>query len=179
MALICLTRIKPADWSHVGPLSRAIESAFGARTTVETSSIEIAGVYDASLGQHHCSALLREIAQIYAGRPGKILGVTEVDLAVPVFEFVFGEAVLGGKYSVISSFRLKNELYGLPPDPQLTVERLIKEAIHELGHNYGLIHCFNPHCVMNPSTFVEQIDAKSRRFCRSCQKQLDSSENNR
>jgi len=91
-----------------------------------------------------------------------------MDLYVPVLTYVFGEAQLNGKAAVVSSYRLRDELYGLPKNPQRLKERLEKEAVHELGHTFGLIHCRNPNCVMYATTYAEEIDLKSRNFCRVC-----------
>ena len=66
------------------------------------------------------------------------------------------------------AYRLDNRLYGLPPDRNRHLERLLKEAIHELGHTYQLIHCRRHPCVMMSSTYVEDIDQKSDRFCGEC-----------
>jgi len=52
------------------------------------------------------------------------------------------------------------------------VTRLVKEAIHELGHNFGLIHCNNQSCVMKSSTYVEEVDQKSVEMCSRCQETL-------
>jgi len=62
----------------------------------------------------------------------------------------------------------RNQFYGLKRNEQLLRDRLEKETIHELGHTFGLIHCRNDLCVMNVSTYVENIDIKSSRLCQSC-----------
>jgi archaemetzincin len=59
-------------------------------------------------------------------------------------------------------------MYGLPPDPGLLAARLEKEAIHEVGHTLGLVHCTDGACVMHASTYVEEIDLKDAQFCASC-----------
>ena len=51
-------------------------------------------------------------------------------------------------------------------------QRLLKEAVHELGHAYNLVHCHNHPCVMLSSTYAEDIDLKSAAFCAECRKQL-------
>jgi archaemetzincin len=96
------------------------------------------------------------------------LGVTDLDLYIPVLTFVFGEAQLAGGRAVVSTLRLRQEFYGLPADPELLGERLLKEALHELGHTYGLRHCPDYTCVMSSSNGVERIDLKSAEFCPTC-----------
>jgi len=86
--------------------------------------------------------------------------------------YVFGEAELDGRAAVVSAFRLDNELYGMPPDPDLLFERLVKESLHELGHTFGLMHCHRTDCVMSSSTYVEHIDLKNDRFCDRCLRAL-------
>ncbi len=71
----------------------------------------------------------------------RMLGVVAVDLYIPILTFVFGEAQMGGPCAVVSAHRLRQELYGLPPDPELFRQRVLKEAVHELGHTLNLTHC--------------------------------------
>jgi archaemetzincin len=49
---------------------------------------------------------------------------------------------------------------------------LRKEALHELGHAYGLLHCSLRECVMHASSYVEDIDSKGGFFCPLCQTEL-------
>lgn len=130
--------------------------------------------FDDSRGQYNSRMLLALLLRDL--RPGcaRILGVTGVDLFIPVLTFVFGEAQLDGRAAVVSCHRLANEPYGLPPDPPLLARRLNKEALHELGHNYGLLHCHRGSCVMASSTYVEEIDLKPDHFCERCQAQIAS-----
>jgi archaemetzincin len=102
----------------------------------------------------------------------RVLGVTASDLYVPVLTFVFGEAQLDGNCAVVSTARLKEEFYGLPPRPELLRERLVKEAAHELGHTFGLRHCADWRCVMTSSHAVERLDVKGAEFCRACKKPI-------
>ena len=105
-----------------------------------------------------------------AGLPERTLGVTAVDLFVPVLSFVFGEAQLGGKAALVSICRLQQEFYGLPPDDEMLTGRLLKEAVHELGHTYGLRHCDDWQCAMSSSHAVEKIDAKTPELCTRCRR---------
>jgi predicted Zn-dependent protease len=54
------------------------------------------------------------------------------------------------------------------PDDALLLDRLDKEATHELGHTFGLVHCIDPMCVMHASTYAEEIDFKGAEFCLQC-----------
>jgi len=98
----------------------------------------------------------------------RLLGVTTVDLYIPILTFVFGEAQLQGNCAVVSSFRLRQEFYGLPTDAGLFRARLLKESIHELGHTFELSHCDDYQCVMAPSHGVEWMDLKTEHLCESC-----------
>ena len=91
-----------------------------------------------------------------------------MDLYIPVLTFVFGEAQLADGGAVVSAHRLRQEFYGMPTDPELLHERLLKEALHELGHTYGLRHCPDYTCVMSSSNGVERIDLKGAEFCPTC-----------
>jgi archaemetzincin len=68
----------------------------------------------------------------------------------------------------MSVFRLHQRFYGLPEDERLFYERCEKEALHELGHTFGLVHCKLYECVMHYSNSIEQVDLKHSRFCPSC-----------
>jgi archaemetzincin len=106
----------------------------------------------------------------------RILGVTLFDLYIPILTYVFGEAQLKGQCAVVSTHRLHQEFYGLPADPALLRDRLLKEAIHELGHTMALSHCEDYQCVMSPSHGVEWIDLKSSRFCSACRSAMTNQE---
>jgi len=103
---------------------------------------------------------------------GKVLGVTAADLYVPHLNFVFGEAYCPGKVAVISINRLRPEFYNEPPDIRLLLSRMSKEAVHELGHTFGLNHCSNSKCVMYFSNSIVDTDAKGSVFCDRCLQNL-------
>ena len=100
----------------------------------------------------------------------KILGIIDQDLYVPKLNFVFGEA--SRRVAIISLTRLRNEFYSLPKDQTLFRKRVLTEAVHELGHTYGLEHCRNPHCVMFSSKSLIDTDLKGPDFCERCKSKI-------
>jgi len=126
--------------------------------------------FDARRGQYHATSILRRIHELAADRDVRLIGVTRHDLFVPILTFVFGEAELGGRCALVSIQRLEERFYGLPVRQELLRERLIKEAVHEIGHTYGLRHCEDWRCVMTSSHGVEKLDVKNPDFCRQCRR---------
>ncbi len=104
----------------------------------------------------------------------KLILLTDVDLFIPIFTFVFGLAKLGGQTGIVSIHRLNNIFYGLPKDNDLLIDRTVKEIIHELGHLLGLKHCENYYCVMASSTVVDELDTKGETYCSFCLNQINS-----
>ena len=87
--------------------------------------------------------------------------------------FLFGETNLKHYCSIVSSFNLKEEFYNRRNNYNLFKRRLIKEAIHEVGHLIlGPEHCVNDFCVMKYSSDISDIDKKSSHLCRECYEKL-------
>ncbi len=125
--------------------------------------------FETARNQYYSTKILKEILGDVPADAFKILGVTEKDLCIPILTYVFGEAQLGGTAAVVSLARLRQEFYNVASDKGLLLERLRKEALHELGHTFGLIHCGSRDCVMYLSNTVVNVDGKGRNFCRHCQ----------
>ena len=152
----------------LAPLAAKLAKVFSLQTIVHLPAFDPELAFDASRGQYNSRILLTQLLHDKPQSVTRILGVTGVDLFIPVFTYVFGEAQLDGPAAVVSTYRLDSQIYGLPPNRNVLFERLCKEAIHELGHTYHLIHCRRHPCVMIRSTYVEDIDLKSDRFCAGC-----------
>jgi archaemetzincin len=124
--------------------------------------------YDASRRQFDSTRILKEALPRIGAGALRLLAVTEADLFIPMLTFVFGQAQLGGPAALISTARLRQEFYGLPPDPPLLRRRAAKEALHELGHSFGLVHCLDLSCVLSLSSDIGQVDTKNGTFCPGC-----------
>ncbi|UCE38262.1 MAG: archaemetzincin family Zn-dependent metalloprotease [Thermoplasmata archaeon] len=132
----------------------------------ELSILEGASVpeksYNALRNQYE-SLLFLDLARQYPG--DRVLGITDVDLFAEPLNFVFGQAEISGKAAVISLSRLKGK-------KKIYYSRTVKEAVHELGHTFGLRHCDEETCVMHFSNCLAETDLKGEKYCASCDKDL-------
>ena len=158
-------------------LRRALEEVFVLPFETGKGLDELEFAYNPGRGQYHSTPILTRLSHLEGMKEfEKVLGVADVDLYVPRLNFVFGEALgLGGKFAVVSLTRLRQEFYGLAPERELFGQRALKEAVHELGHLYDLVHCDNPDCVMHFSNSLADTDRKGPSFCPGCRSRLKSS----
>ncbi len=140
-----------------------LERAFGRAAAVRQGGERPEGAYDAQREQWSSTRILAWLSRTVPD--GKILGVTDVDLFIPVLTFVFGEAQVGGRAAVVSTRRLGEP--GLP-DERIVLERLAKESVHEVGHLLGLLHCSASGCAMGRSAGVRDVDRKRVELCPAC-----------
>ena len=154
-------------------LAAALARTFRTPCQIRPETFDLSFALNGGRQQYHSTSIIQRMERA-VDPDARVLGVTASDLYVPVLTFVFGEAQLDGNCAVVSTARLKEEFYGLPGRQELLRERLLKEAVHELGHTFGLRHCADWHCVMTSSHAVERLDVKGAEFCRACRKPVFS-----
>lgn len=176
MRIISLMPIGPVDRALLEPLAEGLTQRLRVACAIQPDGLEAEFAFNPLRRQYHSSEILKKILRGPASESWKVLGITEMDLYIPVLTFVFGEAQLADGGAVVSTHRLRQEFYGLPTDPELLHDRLLKEALHELGHTYGLRHCPDYTCVMSSSNGVERIDLKNAEFCPACTRLMPGEE---
>jgi archaemetzincin len=168
-----LVGLGPVDPSYLEYLSLVLPEAIGMPFRVHDRILSVDASYDPVRAQWNAARILAELNVMETDPPaGRVLGVADVDLFIPILTFVFGLAHLGARSALISVHRLHSEYYGLAPDPELLLRRAEKEALHELGHTFELKHCADYGCVMHYSNAVEEVDLKEARFCAVCRRSL-------
>lgn len=158
--------------------ARIIESFSGILNQFEVLDYEPPDVEEIDAG------LLTQALEHEIG--GHILGVTEADLVdrsgPDFFNFVFGCKDTRNNVAVVSTRRLSGR------DPERLLQRLLKISLHELGHNFGLVHhysyepaCDGGYCPMTKGDFNRHgersyirsvVDARGFQFCEQCRKFL-------
>ena len=171
---IILVAVGKIDRNVMDWLKNDLSQVFNKQVSVGKGMPEPDDAFDRKRKQYSSTAILKAMMKQseYASYE-KILGIVDHDLFVPELNFVFGEA--GPKAAVISLTRLRQTFYRLPEDQDLFHRRVLTEAVHELGHTYGLGHCGNPRCVMFFSNSLSDTDRKGVEFCPRCGKNLQSS----
>jgi archaemetzincin len=173
MNVVHLLRIGTTETSLLEYLRERIPLELPVVCEILPFDLDPAPSYHPERQQFHSSELLQRMLALVRSKDWRFLAVADVDLYIPILQYVFGEAQIGGPCAVVSTFRLRQEFYGLDRDDSLLNQRLLKECVHELGHTLKLRHCQDYRCVMASSHAVEWIDLRSSSFCESCRGQLE------
>ena len=168
MKFLQLLPIGPVDLQLLDWLALALYEKFRVKAEIRSPALDPSLFLHAERQQYHSSEILASMQRYVNGNTWRLLGITQLDLYIPILTFVFGEAQLGGSSALVSYHRLQQEFYGLPADMDLLANRLLIEAVHELGHTLRLTHCHDYQCAMAPSHAVEWIDIKDSGFCEAC-----------
>lgn len=169
--VIAVAHVGEAPVEIFGILAPALRDAFGCDVVTAPDVSLPSSAYDPRRRQHLSTAVLDLLARVKRTEWDRLLGVADVDLYVPELNFVFGEGDPARGVAVFSLHRLRPPR-GQPGEEDLFARRAATEAIHELGHSYGLRHCRDAGCVMWFSNTLAESDRKGTAFCRAHRAEL-------
>jgi archaemetzincin len=162
-------------------LQENLEKIFKKKTSV-IYKISIPGdSYDQSRKQYNAESILDHLSKKLPLKNIRDvnLGLTDLDIFVPRLNFVFGLAVNFPRICLISTARLNplfysdlkissgeksGAVYLSRENRKIFNERILKEAVHEIGHTMGLGHCPDNKCVMYFSNTLLDTDIKNSNF---------------
>ncbi len=144
--------------ANVPAVKEALEYVFGVETSEEIQLDAAEDAYNTKRMQYDASNLLnfliRYTSKVSSKEPSLCLWIISDDLYVQGMNFVFGVAQ-PDKAAVLSTHRLDS------------LDLIKKEAIHEMGHVFGLKHC-NNYCVMQFSNSLYEAKKKPATLCDRC-----------
>ena len=146
-------------------IAKGVGEFFGFSARVEPVLTAISFAYDIERNQYYSTKILEKLEKNAPDDCIKIIAVTTEDLFIPILTHVYGEAQLGGRACIVSIARLIADLDEIV---NKGCKRIVKEAIHELGHTFDLRHCEDERCIMHYCRSLDDVDRKSSQFCRYC-----------
>lgn len=168
MITVRLLRVGAVAPETSDAVGSAVGEILGCHVQIDPEILDPGFAFDSDRRQHNSTEILRHLEDHFHSGADRTLGLTEVDLFIPILTFVFGEALLERSSAVVSLHRLRLRFYGLPEDEERLLHRSQTEAVHELGHTFGLIHCPDFACAMHASRVADEIDLKGPGFCVAC-----------
>jgi archaemetzincin len=166
--VIAVAPVGDVSGERIRSLSSTLRETFGCAVEIVPAIPLPASSWSAARRQHLSTAILDALAGVKRPEWERLLGIADVDLYVPQLNFVFGEGDSRRGVAVFSLARLHGS-------EEVFRKRAATEAIHELGHTYGLSHCDDPRCVMRFSNTLAETDRKGTGFCSRHARQLAQS----
>ena len=160
------------DFSMVNRLATSLGPTFKRSVDILKGMKMPQESYNIIRNQYYSQVLMQTIEKTKATSREKVIAVCEEDLYVPEESYIIGAADTVGGTAVVSLYHLRQEFYGLPEDDSKIYPRLYKEAVHRLGHLFGLSECRNPKCVNYYSQLMLDIDNKMNKMCDICVRTL-------
>lgn len=164
---IAISPIGRIDTAVIEAVARGVHDVIGLPTQVNDLLTNIDFAWNQNRDQYHSTPILARLAELSPPQFLKIIAITKFDLFIPILTYVYGEAQLGGKACIISTFRLNEKLSDVKIETEF-LNRIAKEAVHELGHTFKLTHCKDNNCIMHYCRQILDVDRKSNILCRYC-----------
>jgi archaemetzincin len=178
-SVIRIVPINAVDGDFLDRIALCLEERFLCSVRPERALAVPRTALNAARAQLFLSTLFGRVRRAHPDGGAIYLAITEFDLYKTSHRFIYGDADEQQGVAAVSLHRLRSEYYGEPPDANLAFQRALKECVHELGHAFGLKHCFNARCAMYNANSIYETDNKMSYFCENCDRRLARARNER
>jgi archaemetzincin len=152
-------------------LKADIETIFPVKLLISTNAKLPAFAWYAPRHRYWADSILVYLQPMHQKSNEYTLGITEEDIStkngVQTNWGVMGLGFQPGHCSIVSTYRLQK----YPQTQKQLFDKLLKVCLHELGHNFGLPHCANSHCIMTDAKGKDNL-ASENDFCEKCRETL-------
>lgn len=176
---IRIVPINAMEGAFLDRLAPTLEERFLAAVTIERALAVPRSALNATRGQLFLATLVARVRRAHPNGGAVYLAITDYDLYKTSHRFIYGDADEAQGVAAVSLHRLRSEYYGEEPEPNLLFQRTLKECVHELGHAFGLRHCYNARCAMYYSNSIFETDNKIPHFCETCERRMTRARNER
>jgi archaemetzincin len=170
--------------AHLDSIAGAVRSMYGFKVTVHRAQPMPERFFvNIKSPRYRADSIITHLQNTKPESDDLVLGVTKFDISItdrdwlgrvkePSAKYtdwgVFGYGFQPGVSSVVSTFRIKHS------QPGVTISRLKKICLHEIGHNLGLKHCESARCFMRDAaesiSTIDQVDIK---LCATCKRKVE------
>jgi len=176
---IRIVPVNAMDGTFLDRLAPCIEERFLCTVDLERSLAVPRSALNSTRGQLFLSTLVTRVRRAHPEGGVIYLALTDYDLYKTSHRFIYGDADEQQGVAAVSLHRLRSEYYGEAGDSNVLFQRTLKECVHELGHAFGLKHCYNARCAMYYSNSIFETDNKMPYFCEACDKRISRQRNER
>lgn len=180
---IALQPIGPCDGDHLLFLQQEVHAFFHKPVVVLPTIAMPVQFLNTSKGERYSGdSIIKWLSHTMPDSISYIAGFTHKDIFTtipgangqvkePAYKYavwgIFGLGYRPGRSSITSDYRLSTN------NIQKFQHRLRTVVIHELGHNMGLPHCPNTHCIMNDANeSIKTVDNSADNYCDECNKRI-------
>lgn len=156
-------------------VAAGIRDTFGLAVKVLPEARLPASAWYAPSKRYKADTILQYLKHLSVNDNTYVIGITGKDISTNkngnAYWGIMGLGFCPGQCCVISDYRL----HKYPQTQRQLNTRLLKVALHEVGHNFGLPHCPVQNCLMVDAQGKDKIDGE-KAFCAACRKKLSLSE---
>jgi len=171
---ITIIPVGEVDREVLTNLANELEAEFNLKTELGSEMHIPKDSFNPRRNQYYASRILKLLKAEHPFHEGPIIGVCDVDLFIPDHDFVFGESDPISQISIISLTRFKEGFIDKKQDKTRFIKRVLRVAVHELGHIYGLGHCMEEDCVMHFSNDKAAKNRIGHHLCERCKAKIKS-----